>query len=108
MTLKEMVGLTIKEWRGRRGFTQKKLAELLGYSVQGVWRIEVGKTDVPLSTLGRIADALDVLVSALVVVSPTRASARDLTRAEAAVRTVVEGTMPRLALEIAQELAKKP
>ena len=58
-TLARQVGLRIKGERVLRGLSQGALANLMGYSSQSIWKIEVGRTDLPLSTLVRIATALE-------------------------------------------------
>ena len=53
------VGLTIRSERAKHGLSQKDLAERIGYTAQGIWKIETGKSDPKLSTLVKIADALE-------------------------------------------------
>ncbi len=61
------LGKKIKEFRGKQGITQEKLAELIGTSYKYVQRIE-GKTppDIRLSTIVRLAKALKVKPADLV------------------------------------------
>ena len=58
-TLSAQVGRRIKGERVLRGLSQGALAQLIGYSSQAIWKIEVGRTDLPLSTLAKIAGALE-------------------------------------------------
>ena len=60
------VGRTIKAIRATKGMAQAELAKLIEFTPTGVWKVEAGKTDVPLSTLVRIANALDTSVERLV------------------------------------------
>ena len=55
------LGKKIKEFRGKQGITQERLAELTGTSYKYIQRIE-GKTppDVRLTTIVKIAKALKV------------------------------------------------
>ena len=57
--LAAQVGRRIKGERVLRGLSQGALAKLLGYTSQAIWKIEVGRTDLPLSTLVKIATALE-------------------------------------------------
>ena len=57
-TLAAQVGRRIKGERVLRGLSQGALAKLVGYTSQAIWKIEVGRTDLPLSTLAKIAAAL--------------------------------------------------
>lgn len=49
---------TLKEIRGRRGLSQRRLAQQAGLSFRGLQMIEAGQTDMRLSSLARIASAL--------------------------------------------------
>jgi transcriptional regulator with XRE-family HTH domain len=62
------VRLRIAEWRARRGLTQAQLAELLEVSRNQEQSYESGETDIRLSRLVRIADALGVGLSDLLAV----------------------------------------
>lgn len=58
MTLKQTVARRIKVARAEMGLNQGELAELLGITPQGVTKLESGKIDVRIETLGRVAAAL--------------------------------------------------
>lgn len=63
MTIKEMMvkmGDRMREARRKKGFNQTELAREIGYSLQGLAKIERGESDPALSTIMKIADALDV------------------------------------------------
>jgi transcriptional regulator with XRE-family HTH domain len=55
----------IKEWRAKRGLSQRDLAEVSGVSREYIARIELGQHDPTLSTLEKLAKALGVKVRRL-------------------------------------------
>ena len=55
----ERVGRTIRALRAEKGIGQAELANRIGFTSSGLWKVEVGRTDVPLSTLVKIANELD-------------------------------------------------
>lgn len=57
----------IREWRERRGFSQEELAEKSGFSYSYLSRMERGERNVSLKTLAKIAPALDVAPTELVL-----------------------------------------
>jgi len=65
-TLAARVGLAIKQARIRNRLSQKALAEKVGYTSQGIWKIEAGKSDPSLSALEKIAEALGTNVEYLI------------------------------------------
>lgn len=76
------IGEQVKEWREARGLSQRALAERAGVGYVLVARLELGQTDPRLSTLRRLAEALNVTVGGLVdgkpgmVKRPARTRAR--------------------------------
>ena len=56
----------MRAWRGVRGLSQRALAERAGVGYVLVARLELGQTDPRLSTLRRLAEALNVTVGELV------------------------------------------
>ncbi|MEN6545660.1 MAG: helix-turn-helix transcriptional regulator [Armatimonadia bacterium] len=52
--------------RKERGLTQADLAQLVGMSRTQITNIEVGRSDMPLKTLARFAEALNVSMKDLV------------------------------------------
>ncbi len=56
----------IRVWREHRGLTVKRLAERAGIAPAYLSQIETGKRDGTLSTIKKIADALDVSVDDIV------------------------------------------
>jgi transcriptional regulator with XRE-family HTH domain len=64
------VRLRLKEWRERRLLTQRELAAKAGMSAGQVNRIERGVHRPRLSTIRRLAEALDVSPDELVVWNP--------------------------------------
>lgn len=60
-----MVGERIAEARRKRGFTQLELATKAGIDPQHLSKVERGLSDVRVSTLTNIADALGVSVGSL-------------------------------------------
>jgi transcriptional regulator with XRE-family HTH domain len=61
---------TLKRWRAVRGLSQRALAERAGVGCVLVARLELGQTDPRLSTLRRLAKALNVTVGELVDGAP--------------------------------------
>lgn len=54
-------GFRVKQYRRLKGYTQAELAKKVGYSSKStINKIELGYNDVPLSTVERLASALDV------------------------------------------------
>ena len=62
----ERVGRTIKALRAMKGMAQADLARRIGFTPTGVWKVEAGRTDAPLSTLVKIAHALDTTLERVV------------------------------------------
>jgi transcriptional regulator with XRE-family HTH domain len=54
------IGKKIKELREKRGLTMKRLSELVSCTPSLISQLEKGKTDPSISTLKKIADALNV------------------------------------------------
>lgn len=54
------VGQRVAEARRARGFTQERLAETIGIEPVTLSRLETGDRALSLSTLGRIAEALEL------------------------------------------------
>lgn len=67
MCLKSL-GARIREHRKRQNLSQEKLALMIGSSMGKAYisRIELGKSNVSIGVLCRIADALDVQVRDLI------------------------------------------
>ena len=57
-----MIGEKIKEIRNKRGLSQQKLANQVGMSKTNLYRIEAGRHDTTISTLKKIAQALNVRI----------------------------------------------
>lgn len=54
------VGRRVAQARAKRGWTQEKLAEVIGIEPVSLSRLETGDRALSLTTLGLIADALDL------------------------------------------------
>jgi len=52
--------LRLKEWRNRRGLTPWGLADKSGVGWASIARIETGRANPRLSTINRLAEALDL------------------------------------------------
>ncbi len=59
------IGRRIREWRQRRGLSQIEVATIAGITQGSLSNYELGKRDVPLSTLLGIVAALDIGVGEL-------------------------------------------
>lgn len=56
----------LREWRAKRKMSQRDLADVSGVSREYIARIELGQHDPTLSTLEKLAKALNVRVSKLI------------------------------------------
>ena len=59
--LKKVDGKKLYEKRRKKNYTREKLSEISGVSENSIKRLEQGIENCMLSTLGKLADALDVL-----------------------------------------------
>lgn len=76
----------LKETRKQKGFTQKKIADMLGITQQAYQQVETGRTeDMRVSTLIRICEILNVSSDWLLGIGESKKNAYDL-----AVLTVAE------------------
>lgn len=66
----------MRAWRAARGLSQRALAEKAGVGPVLVARLELGQTDPRLTTLRRLAEALNLTVGELVDGSPAKAKTR--------------------------------
>jgi transcriptional regulator with XRE-family HTH domain len=66
------VGRHVKRLRRSRGFSQERLAELVGNTGKHIGQVERGEVNVGLDILARIASALSVDPSDLLVAHPRR------------------------------------
>ena len=66
MLLQKRVAMRLQHLRKARGLTQAALAEKTKLSLGYVARLEQGRHDPPLSTLGKLAKALKCTISELV------------------------------------------
>jgi len=64
------IGEQMKGWREARGLSQRALAERASMPYPMVARLELGQTDPRVSTLRRLAKALNVTVGELVDGAP--------------------------------------
>ena len=65
MNLKKNFGKNLQKYRKYRGFTQEKLAELIGVDVTSISSIETGKYFPSADNLSKLADVLQVQFSDL-------------------------------------------
>ncbi len=61
----------LKEWRERRGYSLRGLAEESGVHHMTLFKLESGKLDPQLSTLLKLCRALDISLTQLVGVANT-------------------------------------
>ena len=66
LDLLRRVGRRVAQARAERGFTQQQLSEAVGVEPVSLSRLETGDRALSLSTLGEIADALDLGLGALI------------------------------------------
>jgi transcriptional regulator with XRE-family HTH domain len=62
----DMLAKRIKQARHEKGYSQSKLAELVGVSTNTIGRLEISYTTVSLKTVLAIANALDVDINFLI------------------------------------------
>ena len=60
MNTKELLGLKVKEFRKQQKLTQEKLAEIIGVDNGYISKLEVGQNFPSISTLEKIAAALNI------------------------------------------------
>jgi len=60
------VGTMILSMRRARAMTQEDLGKLIGMSRSQIANIEIGRSDMPIRTLARFAEALNVSMKELV------------------------------------------
>lgn len=63
----DIIGLNVKVERTRKRLTQAKLAELIDVHEKYIGKIETGKQNVTVKTLNKIANALGIDITALLV-----------------------------------------
>ncbi len=56
-------GLRIRQLRMEKGLSQQNLADRAEIEISQVYRIEKGKTNTTLSTIGALASALDISIA---------------------------------------------
>ena len=56
------MGVLLREWRERRGWSLRQLGERAGVSYVTIAKIEAGTMSPTVSTLEKLADALDIPV----------------------------------------------
>lgn len=66
MSIQEKVARNIRRYRKAKGFTQKHMAKLMEVTPAAVCRWESGKGSMPLTTLDKISNILEVDVRYLV------------------------------------------
>lgn len=62
------VARRIKQLREERGYSQQEFAGMLDYEKSNMSRLESGKVNIKLSTIYKIAKALDITMSELLEV----------------------------------------
>ena len=73
-TLDEALGAELTELRTRRGLSQQRLSELIGYDESYIRQLERGTKSATLRTLSDLASAFSINVSALIRRAETRLS----------------------------------
>jgi transcriptional regulator with XRE-family HTH domain len=76
--LDEALGAELTELRTRRGLSQQRLSELIGYDESYIRHLERGTKSATLRTLSDLASAFSISVSALIRRAETRLSRRIL------------------------------
>ncbi len=61
------VGNRIKELRSEKGISQQELAALIDYEKSNMSRLEAGNTNPTITTLNKVAQALDVPLHSLLI-----------------------------------------
>ncbi len=61
------IGKTIRELRKSKGYSQEELAKKCGLNRNSIYNYETGKRDINIDTLTKIADALDVNLTTLMI-----------------------------------------
>jgi len=66
------MGLLLRQWRERRGFSLHSLAEKAGVSYVTIVRIEQGRMSPTVALLEKLADALEISLREFFPVEPVR------------------------------------
>ena len=74
--LDEALGAELTELRTRRGFSQQRLSELIGYDESYIRQLERGTKSATLRPLSDLASAFSINVSALIKRAESRLSLR--------------------------------
>jgi transcriptional regulator with XRE-family HTH domain len=74
--LDEALGAELTELRTRHGLSQQRLSELIGYDESYIRQLERGTKSATLRTLGDLASAFSINVSALIKRAEARLSLR--------------------------------
>ncbi|HAR88029.1 MAG TPA: XRE family transcriptional regulator [Ruminococcaceae bacterium] len=67
MNIKEVFGTNLRKYRTEKGFSQEKFAELCGLHRTYISDIECFQRNVSLENIQKIAEALDIDPSALLI-----------------------------------------
>lgn len=94
LSLKQRVGLRVKEARAARSLTQEALADLVGRTVEAVSNIERGRTFPTIDTLEQLGRHLDV---------PIQYFFEDVERMVNDRRFALEGNLKILARQLSSE-----
>jgi XRE family transcriptional regulator, regulator of sulfur utilization len=86
-SLTEAVGMEITELRKERGWTQQRLADLLGYDVRYIGLIERGEKSMTLRALAAIAGGLEVRASKILGAAEKRVAKARAERAQRSATT---------------------
>lgn len=92
------VGKKIHAARKNKGFTQKKLADLIGRTESSVAKYEKGLVEIPISTLNKLADVLDIHVNTLlsdVVPWDSGAECENIEKFDKRLMSAFDGLTPR-------------
>lgn len=74
MDLKEVVAINLRRLRHAKGMTQEMLAEKAGLSARYVGAMERADVSASVTVLGRMAEALEVEATELVIATSIRSS----------------------------------
>lgn len=94
LSLKQRVGLRVKEARVARGLTQEALADLVGRTVEAVSNIERGRTFPTIETLEQLGRHLDV---------PIQQFFEDVEQKVSDRRFILEGNLKILGRQLSNE-----
>lgn len=91
MDIKKLIGARIKELRAKKGFTQEKLAEMMGINSKYMSGIERGNENPTLNTFIKLSDALEIEIGDIF----SFLESQDLKKSKQLIRDYIKSASPK-------------